>query len=89
MAQLTDDVIRPEDCHACPEHEGWMMFEGEPAFIPQGFFDDSDTFKTTQEFLEWVDDPDTKISDEQRATYRAIVNNFMQRLDEYLGRDNV
>ena len=85
----TDDMIRPEECPACPEREGWMMFESEPAFIPQGFFDDPDTFKTTQEFLEWIDDPETDISDEQRDRYRATVERFMDVLNKYLGRDEV
>lgn len=85
----TDDLIRPEECPSCPAHEGWMMFEGIPAFIPQGFFDDPDTFKTTNEFLEWIDDPGTKISEEQRETYRSTVENFMKYWNEYLERDNV
>ena len=65
------------------------MFEGEPAFIPRGFFDGHDTFKTTQEFLEWIDDPETKISYEQRAVYRETVKNFMRHWNAYLKRDEV
>ena len=66
-----------------------MMFENEPAFIPQGFFDSSDTFKTTQEFLKWIDDPATNISDEQREAYRETVKTFMKYSNEYLKRDEV
>ena len=66
-----------------------MMFQGEPAFIPRGFFDGPDTFKTTQEFLKWIADPETKLSDEQREAYRQTVKRFMKEWNKYLKRDEV